>query len=471
MKPLVIKKIFPGFLTFVMGVSLILTPGCEKDPGEGLFAQLHTREGVILVRLLPEQAPLAVSSFVGLAEGKLPFLDPLTGKKATRPYFDKTVFFRAHHGVSVQGGDPLGDGSGGPGFKLPIEKGGAVRFDAPGRVALVNHRATADGGMFIITLKKQNFLNDRHTLFGTVAQGLNLAKKLITGSPLQKVTILRKGKKALAYDPMALFSTLKSAALGAVEAEKKAGREVPHTKFTVFKDNPKDIPEPKGAPDPRRVPRKGQKSITRGAFQFISIAFKGSKNKNIGNPLYTQAQALELAKKLVRLARTKGADFLKLAFKFSDEKGKSFPLLVKNEQTPAFFLPAFSLEEGQVSDPVVSSYGVVIFHRIPLVTGHFAHIVITHNQSKTQKPTDRSPKEAKEFAEGLKKRLDEGAYFDELARGFSEAPTARNGGTLGEVARGQTEPGFDGAAFALKPGEVSDVVTTSMGFQIIKRLK
>ncbi|MDA2808213.1 peptidylprolyl isomerase [Nocardiopsis suaedae] len=130
-------------------------------------ATLHTSEGVVEVAFFPESAPETVLNFAGLAEGELAE-NPETGKRA---FYDGTVFHRVIPGFMVQGGDPTGTGSGGPGYTFDDEIDPGREFDRPGLLAMANSGPDTNGSQFFITTAPAEHLNGRHTVFGEVTEG------------------------------------------------------------------------------------------------------------------------------------------------------------------------------------------------------------------------------------------------------------------------------------------------------------
>jgi peptidyl-prolyl cis-trans isomerase A (cyclophilin A) len=147
------------------------------------------------VKLLPEKAPKTVENFVGLAEGKKEWKDPRTGQTVKKPLYDGTVFHRVIPGFMIQGGDPLGTGTGGPGYKFADEIGPDNKFDRPGLLAMANAGPNTNGSQFFITEVPTPHLNRGHTIFGEVVKGQELIAKIAgTGNSkvkLDKVVITR----------------------------------------------------------------------------------------------------------------------------------------------------------------------------------------------------------------------------------------------------------------------------------------
>ncbi|NYI05386.1 peptidylprolyl isomerase [Allostreptomyces psammosilenae] len=133
-----------------------------------LIATIKTNKGDIAVRLLPNHAPKTVKNFVELAEGTREWLDPRTGAKTTARLYDGTVFHRVIEGFMIQGGDPLGNGTGGPGYKFADEFHPDLQFSKPYLLAMANAGPGTNGSQFFITVGPTPHLNNRHTIFGEV---------------------------------------------------------------------------------------------------------------------------------------------------------------------------------------------------------------------------------------------------------------------------------------------------------------
>ncbi|WP_293783355.1 peptidylprolyl isomerase [uncultured Aeromicrobium sp.] len=134
-----------------------------------LTATLHTNRGDIVLTLFDNQAPVTVENFVGLAEGSKEWLDPSTQQVTSKPLYDGVVFHRVIRGFMIQGGDPLGNGTGGPGYEFGDEFHPDLRFDRPYLLAMANAGPGTNGSQFFITVGPQPHLNRRHTIFGEVA--------------------------------------------------------------------------------------------------------------------------------------------------------------------------------------------------------------------------------------------------------------------------------------------------------------
>jgi peptidyl-prolyl cis-trans isomerase A (cyclophilin A) len=150
----------------------------EVQAGKELFAKFDTSEGVIVVKLYSKDAPKTVENFVGLATGEKDWTDPKTGEAAKRPLYDGTIFHRCIADFMIQGGDPLGRGTGGPGYKFADELGSRHRFDKPGLLAMANSGPNTNGSQFFITVAATSWLNNKHTIFGEVVQGYEVVQRV-----------------------------------------------------------------------------------------------------------------------------------------------------------------------------------------------------------------------------------------------------------------------------------------------------
>ncbi|MCW2873064.1 peptidylprolyl isomerase [Actinacidiphila oryziradicis] len=135
---------------------------------EQLYATLKTNHGDIAIRLLPDHAPKTVKNFVGLAEGTLEWTDPTTGQPTSKKLYDGTVFHRVISGFMIQGGDPLGNGTGGPGYKFADEFHPDLSFNKPYLLAMANAGPGTNGSQFFITVSPTTWLSGKHTIFGEI---------------------------------------------------------------------------------------------------------------------------------------------------------------------------------------------------------------------------------------------------------------------------------------------------------------
>lgn len=212
-----LKKIIMGLL---VGLTFISSVACspkgkqmESLKGkEGVFAVLTTEKGEIVLELFYKKTPMTVTNFVGLAEGTL---DAAKGK----PYYDGLKFHRVIADFMIQGGDPLGNGTGGPGYKFPDEFVDGLIFDKPGKLAMANSGANTNGSQFFITHVPTDWLNYKHTIFGEVVSGQDVVNAVAQNDTIKSIKIIRQGADAEKFTAtQADFDKL-------IEAQKKANEE------------------------------------------------------------------------------------------------------------------------------------------------------------------------------------------------------------------------------------------------------
>ena len=143
-----------------------------------LYAHFTTSQGKFTARLFDAETPNTVANFTGLAEGTREWTDPRSGRKVTQPYFNGTVFHRVIAGFMIQGGDPLGQGTGGPGYTFADEFHPMQRHSKAGILSMANRGPNTNGGQFFITLAATPWLDDKHSVFGEVVEGMDVVKKI-----------------------------------------------------------------------------------------------------------------------------------------------------------------------------------------------------------------------------------------------------------------------------------------------------
>ena len=170
-----------------------------------MHAHFMTSEGAFVIRLFDQEAPKTVANFAGLAEGTKEWTDPRTGRKVKARYYDGTIVHRVIDGFMIQGGDPLGQGTGGPGYVFEDEFSPALRHGKAGVLSMANRGPNTNGGQFFITLAPTPWLDDKHTVFGEITEGMDVIRKIgstPTSKPadrpikpvtIQSVTIQRSG--------------------------------------------------------------------------------------------------------------------------------------------------------------------------------------------------------------------------------------------------------------------------------------
>jgi|ERR1051325_2143213 len=143
------------------------------------YAKFETSEGNFTVELFEKDAPKTVANFIGLAEGTKEWTDPRTGEKVKKPYYNGLTFHRVIANFMIQGGDPLGTGTGGPGFTIPDEFASGRKLDKAGILAMANKGTPNSGAaQFFITLAPTTWLNGKHTVFGEVTEGMDVIEKI-----------------------------------------------------------------------------------------------------------------------------------------------------------------------------------------------------------------------------------------------------------------------------------------------------
>jgi peptidyl-prolyl cis-trans isomerase A (cyclophilin A) len=143
-----------------------------------LLAHFTTSEGNFTARLFDSEVPNTVANFTGLAEGTKEWTDPRTGRKVKTPYYDGTVFHRVIDQFMIQGGDPLGQGTGGPGYTFADEFHPKLRHDRPGLLSMANRGPNTNGGQFFITLVPTSWLDNKHSVFGEIVEGMDVVNKI-----------------------------------------------------------------------------------------------------------------------------------------------------------------------------------------------------------------------------------------------------------------------------------------------------
>jgi len=203
----------------------VVTP---TNPNDGIFAELETSKGKIVLVLEYQKTPITVANFVSLAEGTNPFvtLDAFKGK----PFYNGLKFHRVINDFMIQGGDPLGNGSGSPGYKFKDEFTD-LKHDKAGILSMANSGPTTNGSQFFITHKETSWLNGKHTVFGHVVSGMEVVNAIVQDDVINKITIVRKGAAAKAFNATKVFSDYYSnqdadaKKEAAIAAEKKKKQE------------------------------------------------------------------------------------------------------------------------------------------------------------------------------------------------------------------------------------------------------
>lgn len=210
------KKLAFLFLTALISIGYSSAQTVdEKKLEDGIYAKIYTDRGNILIKLHYEKVPMTVANFVALAEGKMPNAEKPLGT----PYYDGLKFHRViskangdKQDFMIQGGDPKGNGSGGPGYAFKDEFNPDLIHEK-GTLSMANAGPGTNGSQFFITIVETSWLNNRHTVFGKVISGQNVVDSIPANTIMNKVEIIRKGKVAKAWDALETFKTLSGVTL------------------------------------------------------------------------------------------------------------------------------------------------------------------------------------------------------------------------------------------------------------------
>ena len=144
----------------------------------GTYAVFETSQGNIVAKLFEKEAPKTVANFIGLAEGTKEFINEKTGQKEKRPFYDGLIFHRVIPQFMIQGGCPHGTGMGGPGYKFADEFHPSLKHSKAGKLSMANAGPNTNGSQFFITVAETSWLDNRHTIFGEVVEGQDVADKI-----------------------------------------------------------------------------------------------------------------------------------------------------------------------------------------------------------------------------------------------------------------------------------------------------
>ncbi len=173
---------------------------------EGLYAQIKTNKGEILLILHHDKTPGTVANFIGLSEGKI----KNSHKPINTPYYDGLKFHRVIPDFMIQTGCPNGTGTGDPGYKFDDEFHPELRHNKPGILSMANSGASTNGSQFFITHLATNWLDDKHTVFGEVVEGLNIVNEIKQDDVIDSITILRVGDDAEKWNSVDIFNNFKA---------------------------------------------------------------------------------------------------------------------------------------------------------------------------------------------------------------------------------------------------------------------
>jgi len=227
------------FILSVFAFTVLL--GCKSnypDLEPGLYADIQTDKGTILIKLATEKAPITVANFVSLSEGKNP---KVSEEYQSKRFYDGLKFHRVIKDFMIQGGDPLGNGSGNPGYRFDDEFSD-LTHDGPGILSMANSGPATNGSQFFITHKATPWLDGKHTVFGAVVEGQAVVDSIEQNDVIQKINIIRKGSDARKFDAPKIFEDYfenREAIAKEKEAKKAELSEQNATKFEALKEQAK----------------------------------------------------------------------------------------------------------------------------------------------------------------------------------------------------------------------------------------
>ena len=198
------KKLFNTLFAAILSLTLVNCTA-QEDLADGLYAKINTTKGTILIKLTPEETPLTVANFVGLAEGDI----ENNAKAKGEPYYDGLKFHRVIKDFMIQGGDPTGTGAGGPGYSFKDEFDPELKHDRAGTLSMANAGPATNGSQFFITHKETPWLNNKHSVFGYVVEGQGTVDLIEQGDMIKSIQIIRVGKAAEEFDAAKIFAAMR----------------------------------------------------------------------------------------------------------------------------------------------------------------------------------------------------------------------------------------------------------------------
>ncbi|NQU84761.1 MAG: peptidylprolyl isomerase [Mariniphaga sp.] len=233
-------KYLNSFLIVIMVLIIACKPSEYKDFDKGLYANLETNKGEILINLEFEKVPVTVANFVSLADGtNINVNDSLKGK----PYYNGLVFHRVIIDFMIQGGDPQGTGSGGPGYKFinefPKDEEGnlILKHDSAGVLSMANAGSGTNGSQFFITHKPTPWLDGKHTVFGKVIDGQSVVDSIMANDTINFIEIIRIGSSAKKFDAANVFNGHFEEEEAKIIAKENQLKDIKNDKKKSFEEN------------------------------------------------------------------------------------------------------------------------------------------------------------------------------------------------------------------------------------------
>jgi peptidylprolyl isomerase len=276
----------------MLGFALCAINTSSKAQGNGLYAELETDKGSILLQLEFEKTPMTAANFVGLAEGAIK-----NSRGEGVRFYDGLKFHRVVPGFVIQGGDPNANGTGGPGYQFPDEIDPSLKHDSEGILSMANAGPGTNGSQFFITLAPTPHLDGRHAVFGRVVKGMDVVKNIQKDDAIKKINIIRSGKKARGFktDQAAFVNYIEEhsqrkdkAEMGFIEEQKKIIEE----KYASFQKTESGILYNIEKEGSGKKPNQGQTVVVHYTGAFLDgKVFDSSRD---GRPLDFQAGVREV---------------------------------------------------------------------------------------------------------------------------------------------------------------------------------
>jgi peptidyl-prolyl cis-trans isomerase A (cyclophilin A) len=259
-------KIMTTFLISLL--SLIFSCTNNDKLKDGLYAKIETNKGSIMVQLEYKKTPVTVGNFVSLAEGNNPFVkDDLKNK----PFYDGLTFHRVIKDFMIQGGDPEGTGAGGPGYKFKDEITELVH-NKGGVLSMANAGPETNGSQFFITHKATPWLDGKHTIFGHVIEGMDVVNAIEQNDAIMKISIIRKGKEAQAFDAVNTFASYLNNKQKEKEALAEKTKKIKADKVAYFEELKKTAQTSESGLIYKKIKSGSTEKPTEGTIVYIHYA-------------------------------------------------------------------------------------------------------------------------------------------------------------------------------------------------------